>query len=111
MFGRAVTAFRNSVTKSKSSNTISNSEDDNCDESIVSTKSLSSASCASEKHRRSSLTINPSARLSLLRRQRRSQSANREGDETFSSENSQHILLGLWMKEKHRLFQTRQKIA
>lgn len=84
MFGRAVTAFRKSVTKSKSSNTITNSDkDDNdytCDESIISISSSSVGSCVSGKHRRFSLTSTPSARLSLLKRQRRSQSANREGD-------------------------------
>lgn len=83
MLGRAVTVFRNSVTKSKSSNTLSNSDkdedDDTCNESIVSSSSISSAPC-SKRQRRGSLIA---SRLSLLGRPRRSQSATREGDEMF----------------------------
>lgn len=89
MLGRAVNAFRKSVIKPKSSNTISNSErddgddrdgDDTCNESIISKQSIKT-SCATEIHRRSSLTSTPTSRLSLLRRKRRSQSANCEGEE------------------------------
>lgn len=88
MFGRAVTAFRKTVIKSKSSTGISNSdrdeEDDTCNESIISSCSLSVASYTAENHRRASINSAPNSRLSLLRRQRRSQSANREGDDSVS---------------------------
>lgn len=85
MFGRAVTAFRKSVIKSKSSTGISNSErdeddDDTCNESIISSRSLSVASFTTENPRRVSITPTTTSRLSLLKRQRRSQSANREGE-------------------------------
>lgn len=85
MFGRAVHAFRKSVIKSKSSTGISNSErdeddDDTCNESIISSRSLSVASFTTENPRRVSITPTTTSRLSLLKRQRRSQSANREGE-------------------------------
>lgn len=87
MFGRAVIAFRKTVIKSKSSNGISNSDrdedEDACNESIISSNSLSVASYASENRRRASMTSTPNSRLSLLRRQRRSQSVNREGDDAI----------------------------
>lgn len=82
MLGRAVTAFRKSVIKSKSSTTISNSDrdedDDTCNESIIS--SISMASSVTEQHRRSTST----SRLALLRKERRSQSVNREGDKIYN---------------------------
>lgn len=84
MFGRAVTAFRKSVIKSKSSTGISNSDrdedDEACNESIISSHSLSVATYTTENHRRASIASTSNSRLSLLKRQRRSQSANREGD-------------------------------
>lgn len=92
MFNRAVNAFKNSIIKSKSSTTLTNPEqdvDDNtCNESMVS--SFSSATISScptsthDKHRRSSVNSTPTTRISLLRRQRRSHSSNREGENLFS---------------------------
>lgn len=75
MIGRAVTAFRKSVTKSRSSNTPADANDG--DESIVS-DDLQEVNV--ESHRRVSETSEASSRLLWLRKQRRSQSANREGD-------------------------------
>lgn len=78
MLNRAVTAFRKSVIKSKSSTTISNSDrdenEDRCDESIIS-NSLPVASHDAEV---------PSASAShLLKRKRRSQNFDQEGDDIF----------------------------
>lgn len=85
MFGRAVNAFKNSIIKSKSSSTLTNpdrDEDDNtCNESVVSSfSSFSIASCSGSRNRRSSATSTPTSRVSLLRRERRSHSTNREGE-------------------------------
>lgn len=83
MFGRAVTAFRKGVIKSKSSTTISDKDEDfdGCNESIVSTTSLSiGSSHDTERSKRASIASNSVSRLLLSKRQRRSQSANREGD-------------------------------
>lgn len=75
MIGRAVTAFRKSVTKSRSSTTLSDANDE--DESIVSDDSQITNI---ESHRSVSETSSASSRLLWIRKQRRSQSANREGD-------------------------------
>lgn len=71
MFGRAVTAFRKSVNRSQSSTTLADANEE--DQSIIS-DDLQTMNVGS--HRRSSV----STRLSFLKKQRRSQSANREGD-------------------------------
>lgn len=75
MIGRAVTAFRKSVTKSHSSNTLADTNDGG--ESIVS-DDLQEINVGS--HRRVSETSSTSSHLLWLRKRRRSQSANREGD-------------------------------
>lgn len=75
MIGRAVTAFRKSVTKSRSSTTLSDANDEN--KSIVS-DDLQAMHV--ECHRSISETSSSSSRLLWIRKQRRSQSANREGD-------------------------------
>lgn len=87
MLGRAVTAFRNSVSKSKSSSTLDGPNDDDCAESVASSfSSASIASSASLKYRHDSSTASTTAstpkssRMSFLRRQRRSRSTNREGE-------------------------------
>lgn len=85
MLGRAVTAFRNSVTKSKSSSTLDepNDGDDDCGQSVVSSFSSSSiTSSASQRLRGEAIaTSTPKAnRLSFLRRSNRSRSTNREGE-------------------------------
>lgn len=78
MIGRAVTAFRKSVTKSHSANTLSDANDES--ESIVS-DDLQETNA--ETHRRVSETSGASSHLLWLRKRRRSQSANREGDEKY----------------------------
>lgn len=75
MIGRAVTAFRKSVIKSKSSNTLADANEEN--ESIISDDSQS---ISVRSHRRDSDASSASTRLLWLKKQRRSQSANREGD-------------------------------
>lgn len=75
MIGRAVDAFRKSIIKSHSSNTLAN--ENLVEESIVSNDLEESGV---RNHRRVSETSSASSRLSSLRKQRRSQSANREGD-------------------------------
>lgn len=78
MIGRAVTAFRKSVTKSHSSNALTDANDGA--ESIVSDDLQETNS---EIHRRGSETSGASSHLLWLRKRRRSQSANREGDNEY----------------------------
>lgn len=76
MIGRAVIAFRKSVTKSRSSNTLADAND--TDESIASDDVQV---INIESHRHASETSRESSHLLWLRKKRRSQSANREGDD------------------------------
>lgn len=76
MIGRAVTAFRKSVTKSNSSNTLADANEEN-----VSIISDDSQSVNVRSYRSDSETSRVSSnRLLWLKKQRRSQSVNREGD-------------------------------
>lgn len=75
MIGRAVTAFRKSVIKSKSSTALVDSTEEN--ESIVSDDSLS---INVESHRRVLKSSKLSTGFLRQKRQRRSQSVNREGE-------------------------------
>lgn len=97
MFGRAVNAFKNSITKSKSSQTLSNSdrEDDNsCNESVVSSfSSASIASCSGTRHRHPANTSTPKSRVSILKRERRAQSTNREGEKKIVRKKNCEIFL------------------
>lgn len=96
MLGRAVTAFRKSVIKSKSSSTLTVSEgnDEDCAESVVSSiSSKSLAASISTKHRKESSTRSTStSSISFLRRQRRSRSTNREEGEKNQKKNRKIIL-------------------
>lgn len=105
MFGRAVYAFKNSLSKSKSSQTLSNSDrndDNSCNESVVSSFSAASiASCSGTRHRYPANTSTPHrSRLSMLTRERRAHSTNREGDEKNKKKNFSI----LWNFPKRSLF-------
>lgn len=92
MLGRAYTAFRNTVTRSKSSSTLTISEKDIIDDSESVISSISSSKSmvvirASRSNQASEPSTaersEPSSSLSFLRRrrqQRRSRSTNPEGD-------------------------------
>lgn len=90
MFGRAVNAFKNSISKSKSSQTLSNADhdenDNSCNESVVSSfSSASIASCSGTRHRRpANASSTPKSRVSLLKRERRAHSTNREGEKQIA---------------------------
>lgn len=72
MFGRAVIVFRKGVSKSQSSTTLADANEED--------KSIISDATNVENHRRGSETSSVSSRILWLKKQRRSQSANREGD-------------------------------
>lgn len=75
MIGRAVTAFRKSVIKSQSSTTLADTNEE--DKSIIS-DDLQAMNVGN--HRRSSETSSVSTPFLWLKKQRRSRSVNREGD-------------------------------
>lgn len=97
MFGRAVSVFKNSISKSKSSQTLSNSDrddDNSCNESVVSSFSLASiASCSGTRHRRPANTSTPISRVSMLKRERRAHSTNREGEKQITKKIREIFLL------------------
>lgn len=80
VFERAVTAFRRSVSRSQSSNSIRNYDEyDSDNRSVIS--SSSSTSIPSNFTRRSQTLVTAANHISLLRRPKcRSRSANRQGD-------------------------------
>lgn len=92
MFGRAVNAFKNSISKSKSSQTLSNSDrddDNSCNESVASSfSSASIASCSGTRHRIPANTSTSKFRVSMLQRERRAHSTNREGEKQMANENN-----------------------
>lgn len=75
MIGRAVTAFRKSVVKSKSSTALADGNEKE-DESVISDDSLP----INVRCQRESETSNALTPVLWLKKQRRSQSVNREGD-------------------------------
>lgn len=108
VLGRAVSAFRQSVSKSKSSGSLANSEqcDDNssCSASIASMHSSTSiSSYLARRSSHSSATSSPTSRMSYLRRlqqkqNRRSKSATRPGDDKHSQ--TKHSLDNFTSREK-----------